>query len=146
VKIASRILILYLLLLIVCLLIFGWLGINEWALPVLQGKVLLSPIMIVTIIGGMIALKYALSSSSFRIFILIYCSLWIVRLTIIYIGNQIGQTTIGNKNYNIDFIISNYYRFVSRLDTPLPFIIYGLINYIFSSQHVVPIKEEQKKL
>lgn len=144
-KIASRILFLYLLVLIVCLLILGGLGINDWAFPLLNGKVLLSPIMIVTIIGGMIALKYALSSSSFRIFILIYCSLWLVRLTIIFIGNQIGQTTIGNKNYNIDFIISNYYRFVSRLDTPLPFIIYGLINYIFSKNHDAPIKEEEKK-
>ena len=141
-KIASRILFLYLLVLIVCLLIFGGLGINDWAFPLLHGKVLVSPIMIVTIIGGMIALKYALSSASFRIFILIYCSLWLVRLTIIFIGNQIGQTTIGNKNYNIDFIISNYYRFVSRLDTPLPFIIYGLINYIFSKNDPVPVKEE----
>ena len=143
-KIASRILMLYLLLLIASSLIFSWLGIGTWAIPLLQHKVLITPSMIVTIFAGIIFLKYTVSSAAFRIFIIVYCSLWVFRLSIIYIGNQIGQTTIGHKNYNVDYIISNYYRFVSRLDTPLPFIIFGLINHIFSTPEKDSVISQQR--
>lgn len=145
-KKAVWILMFYLLVLIVSSLIFSWLHITNSSIPLVQHKVFITPLMTVTIIGGLLSLQYTVSSSSFKVFIIVYCCLWFFRLSVIYIGNQVGITTIGNKNYNVDFIISNYYRFVSRLDTPLPFIIFGLINYIFSNQEKDTAIPEQNKL
>ncbi len=145
-KKAAWVLTLYLFVLIVCSLIFSWLHITNSSIPLIQHKVFITPLMTITIIGGLLSLRYTVSSASFRMFIIAYCCLWILRLSIIYVGNQIGQTTIGNKNYNVDFIISNYYRFVSRLDTPLPFIIFWLINYIFSTRKKDTVISEQSPL
>lgn len=136
-KKASRVLICYLIALIVSSLLFSWMGIENWSIPISNNKIFITPTMMVTIAGGFLSLWYTVSANSFRLFMIVYFTLWGVRLLLLFVGNQIGLTFIFNKNYNVDFIIGNYYRFVSRLDTPLPFIIFGLIDQLFSGHQKI---------
>jgi hypothetical protein len=112
-------------------------GIENWSIPISNNKIFITPTMMVTIAGGFLSLWYTVSANSFRLFMIVYFTLWGVRLLLLFVGNQIGLTFIFNKNYNVDFIIGNYYRFVSRLDTPLPFIIFGLIDQLFSGHQKI---------
>lgn len=100
-----------------------------------------NPIWIPTIIGGLVALKFTLPPRSFRLFVIVYTILWILRFTFLYFANQIGELTILNRTYRFDLIIYNYYRNVSRLDTHLPFVMYWFINYLFTTV----LKQQEKK-
>jgi hypothetical protein len=148
-KKASWVLVIYLAALLFVSLIFSWMGLSGYAIPLLQKKIMLTPMILVAIAGGLFALWTTIPPGSFKIFLIIYCSLWGIRLLLISLGNYIGQATLLNKQVNVDFIISNYYGAVSRLDTPLPFIIYWFINYFFSTQYSVkkadPLKNADQK-
>ncbi len=134
-KKAAKVLGVYLLALLVCSLIFSWLGFknvfSNYGGGI--GGLELNIMTIPTIIGGIIALKLTVPLRSFKLFLVIYTILWCIRIILTYVGNQLGEVFIFGKPYHFDIIISNYYQTVSRLQTPLPFIIYWFINYLFTT-------------
>jgi hypothetical protein len=89
-------------------------------------------IILPTIIGGILALKYTVSPKTLRVFLIIYASLWALRYLFLFLGEQLGEVYLFNKSFRFDLIMASYYRTVSRLETPLPFIIFWFINYLFS--------------
>lgn len=134
-KKAVKVLIVYLLSLLVCSLIFSWLGFNKILLPSFDNKFDDIGLMIIpTIIGGIISLRLIVTAKSFKIFLFVYVSLWLIRFAALYIGNQLVEVYVFNRAYRFDLIIYNYYTTVSRLQTPLPFIIYWFINYLYTIQ------------
>jgi len=100
-----------------------------------------NPIWIPTIIGGLVALRITLPPRSFKLFVIVYIILWLLRFTLLYFANQIGEISFLNRTYRFDLIIYNYYKNVSRLDTHLPFVMYWFINYLFT----IVIKQQDKK-
>lgn len=100
-----------------------------------------NPMWIPTIIGGLIALKLTIPPRSFRLFVIVYFFLWILRYTLLYIGAKIGEVTLFHRSYNFKLIFYNYYKNVSRLDTHLPFVLYWFINYLFT----MVVKQQEKK-
>ncbi len=142
-KKAVKVLVIYLTGLLVCSVIFSWLHINQVLLNFSISKLdnELNIMLIPTIIGGLIALRMTISVKSFKIFVLVYACLWVFRFIALYIGNQLGEVHIFNRAYRIDLIIFNYYQTISRLQTPLPFIIYWFINYLFT----IILQTEEKK-
>ncbi|MDN3658875.1 hypothetical protein QWZ08_24745 [Ferruginibacter paludis] len=89
--------------------------------------------MIVTMIGGLIALKYTVSFYSWKLFTLIYTSLWLLRLLLIFLGERIGTVLIWGREFRFNAIIGQYYDNASRIVTPWPFLIFWFINYLFAS-------------
>ena len=51
-------------------------------------------------------------------------------MMLLIIAAKIGLVTIMGRNFRFDLIIFNYYENVSRIATPLPFILYWFINYL----------------
>ena len=100
-----------------------------------------NPIWIPTIIGGMVALKLTIPPRSFKLFVVVYIALWILRFTLLYIGNKLVETPVFGRVYHFNLIFYNYYKNVSRLDTHLPFVLYWFINYLFT----MVVKQQEKK-
>ena len=94
-----------------------------------------------TMIGGMIALKLTIPARSFKLFVIVYIVLWILRFTLLYVGNKLGEVIIFNRPFQFNLIFYNYYRNVSRLDTHLPFVLYWFINYLFT----IVVKQQEKE-
>ncbi len=132
-KKAIKVFSIYLLVLLLCSLLFAWLNINSDKLDV-QLAVLggIQPILIPTIIGGLIALKLTVPPKVFKTFILVYAGLWLLRIILLNIADRIGAVQLFNKTYRFDIIIRTYYQTISRLETPLPFIIFWFIYYFYS--------------
>ena len=142
---AAKVLVIYLLSLLVCSLIFSWLNIRSSYLPMSEFKTVLSPMMAVTVIGGFISLKYTVPAKSFYVFLLIYIFLWIFRFCMFCLANYIGEAHLFNRTFRFDLIIPNYYENVSRIGTPLPFIIFWFINYLFT-RHFTVTNQNDKTL
>lgn len=137
-----RVLMLYYLFLGTCAVIFAFLKWNHsiW-FPYGGGLTEFNPLWIPTIIGGLVALRITLPSRSFKLFVIVYATLWILRFTLLYFANQIGEIQVSNRTYRFDLIIYNYYKNVSRLDTHLPFVMYWFINYLFT----IVLKQQEGK-
>jgi hypothetical protein len=58
--------------------------------------------------------------------------LCILRYIIIYGSNQIANNNSGLHQIQFNVILTKYFASISRLDTPLPFIIFWFINYFFT--------------
>lgn len=136
-----RVLMLYYLFLGTCAVLFALLKWNSKWYEYGGGRTEFNPIWIPTIIGGMVALRLTLPLRSFKLFVIVYTCLWVLRFTLLYFANQIGEVHLANRTYRFDLIIYNYYRNVSRLDTHLPFVMYWFINYLFT----IVIKQQQEK-
>lgn len=130
-KKAGQILIIYLVSLMLFSLFFSYIGIKNNIFDYNNLKIQISPIILVTIIGGIIALKYTVNKKAFKLFLLIYACLWIVRYMMIYTGNQLGEIYIGQRKFRFDLIVANYYENISRITTPLPFILFWFVNFLF---------------
>lgn len=137
-----RVLMLYYVFLGTCAVIFALLKWNHslW-FPYGGRQTEFNPIWIPTIIGGMVALRLTVPPRSFKLFVIVYSCLWILRFCLLYFANQIGEITVMHRSYRFDLIIYNYYKNVSRLDTHLPFVMYWFINYLFT----IVIKQQEKK-
>ena len=131
-KKASKIFMIYLLSLLVLSLTFSWFGMPSFV----WNKIPVNPMMVITVVGGIISLKKTVSFYSFKLFLKIYSGLWILGLVVIYTGNQIGDVFILNRHFKFDQILKYHYENFSRISTPLPFIIFWFINYIFSKQEI----------
>ena len=129
----------YLLSLLVLSLIFSWFGMPSFV----WNKIPINPMMVITVVGGIISLKKTVSIYSFKLFLKIYSGLWILGLVVIYTGNQIGDVFILNRHFKFDQILKYHYENFSRISTPLPFIIFWFINYIFSKQEAL-VREKNK--
>lgn len=127
-----KVLMLYYVFLGACAIIFALLKINSFWFDYGGRKTEFNPIWIPTIIGGLVALKLTVPPRSFRLFVIVYCILWVLRFVLLYFANQIGEINFLNRTYRFDLIIYNYYKNVSRLDTHLPFVMYWFINYLFT--------------
>ncbi|MFM2360118.1 MAG: hypothetical protein RLY16_2111 [Bacteroidota bacterium] len=130
---AARALILYLVSLLAFSLLVNLFDVKSIELPFsVNGKenVKIQTMMSVTIFAGLICLKQLVSQKSFRVFVIIYSCLWVIRITLLIIAAQIGLVSIMGRNFRFDLIIFNYYENVSRIATPLPFILYWFINYL----------------
>ena len=125
-----------------CAVIFALLKWNHsWWFPYGGRQTEFNPIWIPTIIGGMVALRLTVPRRSFKLFVIVYTCLWVLRFCLLYFANQIGEITVMQRSYRFDLIIYNYYKNVSRLDTHLPFVMYWFINYLFT----IVIKQQEKK-
>ena len=124
------VLLVYLCFLLVFYFIFKWLHIANWEYTIAD-KIPITALFIVATIGGIFALKFAVSPASFRIFLIVYSALWVLRLLILYWGTKMGAIQLGNKAFDIPSILTNYFTVVFRLDTPLPFMFFLLIDYLF---------------
>lgn len=131
-KKAAKVLIVYYIFLGLSSLIFSLLHIHSYYVPFAGQLTELNPMWIPTITGGIIALKLTLPPRSFKLFIIMYSILWILRFTMLYAGNKLGPVELFHHTYRLDMIVQNYYRTVSRLDTHLPFVLYWFINYLFT--------------
>ena len=143
-KKASKIFMIYLLSLLVFSLIFSWLGITNFIWNIAKLKIPVNPMMILTVAGGIISLRNTVSFYSFKLFLKIYIGLWILGFLVIYAGNQIGEVFILNRHFKFDQILKYHYENFSRISTPLPFIIFWFINYIFSKQEINTESFKQK--
>lgn len=132
-KKAVKVFTIYLLSLLVCTIILSWFRLTTFSLSIGESSFLVKPIILFIIIGGVLSLRYTVTPKALRIFLLIYVILWIIRLVAIYVANQINLVTIFDKTYHFNIIINNYYDQVSRLATPLPFVIFWFINHFFST-------------
>lgn len=139
-KKASKIFMIYLLSLLVLSLTFSWFGMPSF----IWNKIRINPMMVITVVGGIISLKKTVSLYSFKLFLKIYIGLWILGFLVIYAGNQIGEVFILNRNFKFDQILKYHYENFSRISTPLPFIIFWFINYIFSKQEINSESFEEK--
>ncbi len=129
-KKAAIVLTIYLLSLLIFSLIQNYFKLNDAFLT--DGRIkAFSPMMLATIVGGLISLYITLPKSSFKIFIIVYGCLWVIRLVMLTLATNIGEVEIFNRPFRFDLIIPNYYENVSRLGTPLPFVIFWFINYLF---------------
>jgi len=135
-KKALPVLLIYLACLMLFYLMFRWLEILNWEY-LIADKIPLTALFIVAAIGGIIALKFTVSPASFRIFLYVYGGLWLLRLVILYVGTKMGAVQLGNKAFDIPAILTNYITFVFRLDTPLPFMFFWLLDYLFKNREIV---------
>jgi len=135
-KKALPVLLIYLACLMLFYLMFRWLEILNWEY-LIADKIPLTALFIVAAIGGIIALKFTVSPASFRIFLYVYGGLWLLRLVILYLGTKMGAVQLGNKAFDIPAILTNYITFVFRLDTPLPFMFFWLLDYLFKNREIV---------
>ena len=140
-KKAAKVLTVYLLFLLVFSFILSWLGLTDSFLNVGRIKAF-SPMMLATIVGGIISLYYTVTPKALKIFLIVYGCLWVIRTGMLYVANQIGIVTIGQRVFHFEIIIPNYYENVSRVGTPLPFVIFWFINYLFNNNQK-PVSEEK---
>lgn len=136
-----RVLLVYYIFLGASAIVFALLKIHSFKFNYGGGQTEFNPIWIPTIIGGLVSLKLTLPPRSFKLFVIVYITLWVLRFTFLYIANNIGVVEISNRVYHFDLIIYNYYKNVSRLDTHLPFVLYWFINYLFT----MVVKQQQEK-
>ena len=140
-KKAAKVLTVYLLFLLVFSFILSWLGLTDSFLNVGRIKAF-SPMMLATIVGGIISLYYTVTPKALKIFLIVYGCLWVIRIGMLYVANQIGIVTIGQRVFHFNIIIPIYYENVSRVGTPLPFVIFWFINYLFNNNQK-PVTEEK---
>ncbi len=129
----AKVLLFYYLFLGASSLLFSWLNIHPFTYLYAGRPMEFNPIIIPTIIGGIISLGLTIPTRSLRIFLIVYTFLWVFRFVVLYIANHIGEAYIFHRVYRVDLIVGNYYKTVSRLDTHLPFVIYWFINYIYTT-------------
>ena len=129
---ATRILMIYIAGLLIFSLFFSWLNLKNFYIPFNNSSLEIRPMMLVTIIGGVLALKLTVSPGALKVFLLIYISLWALRYLLLYIAIHLGQVNIFGKIFHFDIIVPGYYKTVSRLETPLPFVTFWLINHLFA--------------
>jgi hypothetical protein len=123
---------LYIVLLLVCSLILSWFNINSDFHNIPGSLYPVRLIIIPTIIGGLIALKYTVSARPFKIFLIVYFSLWIIRYIVLFSADKIGSVYLFGKTFHLDLIIANYYKTASRLETPLPFVLFWFIYFFYT--------------
>ncbi len=138
---AAKVLLAYYIFLGVTSLIFSLLKIHKIYFDYGGRPTEFNPIWIPTIIGGLVALKLTLPPRSFKLFVIVYIILWILRFTLLYVGNTMGEMKLFGRPYRFDLIFYNYYKNVSRLDTHLPFVLYWFINYLFTKV----VKQQETK-
>lgn len=146
---AVKVLLGYLFGLLMCSLLLKYFGIENYVNPLNDSRTqLLNPMMIITVLGGILSLWLTLPKKQFYVFLLIYSSLWALRFLVLFLADTIGTVELLGKAYRLDVIIPNYYSSVSRLATPLPFVVFWLINYYFiergRSQPGSDIRTEKK--
>ncbi len=129
---AVKVFILYIVFLLVCSLIFNWFNISSDFHNISGSLYRIRPIIIPTIIGGIIALKYTVPPKSLKIFLIIYFALWVVRYLVLFAADNLGEVHVFNRTFRLDLIIANYYKTASRLETPLPFVIFWFIYYFYT--------------
>jgi hypothetical protein len=127
-----KILTAYLLGLLLCSLVFEYLGIINYLNTFDDSKTsLLNPMLLLTVFGGIFVLRLLVSRMAFKAFLLGYSLLWAIRFLLLYVAPKIGTVYLMGKSYRFDIIIPHYFSFVSRLSTPLPFVIYWILYYLF---------------
>ena len=141
---AVKIFIIYIIALLLCSLIFNRLGISSDFHNISGLIYQVNPIIIPTIIGGIIALKFTVPNKPLKIFLIVYFSLWALRYLILFTADTIGKVHLFNRTFQFDLIIANYYKTASRLETPLPFIIFWFIYYFYT--RVVKSFENDKEI
>lgn len=102
-------------------------------IPLGGNKIEVNVIMLLTILGGIICLKLTVSPGALKIFLIIYACLWIIRYVVLLVALHVKEVSLFGKVFHLYLIIPSYYSNVSRLGTPLPFIIFWFINNLFST-------------
>jgi hypothetical protein len=140
---AVKVFIIYIIFLLACSVVFNWLNISSDFQNIPKSLYSVRLILIPTVIGGFIALKQLVPPKPFKIFWAVYFSLWILRYLVLFIANTVGEVHLFNRTFRFDMIIANYYKTASRLETPLPFIIFWLIFYFYTRANN-PLKTDKE--
>lgn len=119
----------YLVILMITSLVCSSLGVKEFKAQQNTLATLSHPMMLATIVAGLTALRLVVSSKAFFIFVLVYSLLWILRYPVNVIGVQVGEIDIWGRKLRVDWMTFRYYDSVTRITTPLPFIIFWFINH-----------------
>jgi hypothetical protein len=135
---AAKVLAIYLLILFSISILLSWFHLTSFFIPFIAPSIEVRTIMIFTIIGGIWALKLTVKPYSLKIFLFAYAGLWLLRFAVLYVANNVGEVYLFSRPFRFDLIVGNYYSTVSRLETPLPFVIFWLINYFFSEHQKPP--------
>ncbi|MFT3682715.1 MAG: hypothetical protein QM791_20830 [Ferruginibacter sp.] len=128
----TKVLVIYLLSLFLFSLLMTWMKLPVVYTPFKAKYIQVNIIMIATIIGGTIALRLLVTTKALRIFLIIYGCLWLLRFLILFLAYSVKEISFFGKTFQVNQIAPNYYTTISRLGTPLPFIIFWFITYIFS--------------
>jgi len=141
-KTAIKVFTIYLISILIFSLVFSYFHIIKPRSEIYVYESPFTPIMIVTIIGGFLSLRYTMSIIAFKLFAKIYVGLWLLSVFIHFLGNWIGEVYLFQRTFNFKLILSYHYENYTRLKTPMPFIVYWFINYIFSNKNVVDKKNK----
>jgi hypothetical protein len=128
-----KVLMIYLFSLFAISLVLSWLKWTKFYIPLHGHKLEIETMMFFTIAGGIIALRKLVSSRALKVFLVIYVCLWLIRFGIIYLSFVVKDINVLGRVFHVDIITPSYYNTISRLATPLPFIIFWLINSLFNS-------------
>lgn len=133
----------YLFFLVIMRLLLNKFEVSAMLLPVSKGKLQseFNAMLPFTIIGGLISLFLILSRKSFKLFLLIYSALWLFRIALFLFPYQLGEVTLANKTFHLDLIITNYFLTISRLETPLPFIIFWLFYFVYQRYPLIQLSK-----
>lgn len=123
----------YLFFLVIMRLLLNKFEVSAMLLPVSQGRLQaeINAMLPFTILGGLISLFLILPRKSFKLFLFIYSAVWLFRIVLYLLSYQLGDVTLANKTFHSDLIINNYFLTISRLETPLPFIIFWLFYFVY---------------
>jgi hypothetical protein len=129
---AVKIFAVYFISLLACSLIFNWFNISNDFQNVSGSTYRIRPIIIPTVIGGTITLRYTVPLKFLKIFLIVYLGLWILRYLILFAADNLGEVHLFNRAFRFDLIIVNYYKTASKLETPLPFVLFWFIYYFYT--------------
>jgi hypothetical protein len=138
-----KIFLFYLLSIIFFYLILNWLKLLFFSIPIGGYTIEVSSMMLITVIGGIISLSLTISRRALTVFLIIYGLLWLFRTILLSIGSSLGEVKLLGRVFHFDLIIPNYYHTVSKLQTPLPFVIFWFINYLFSTGKKIKQQREE---
>jgi hypothetical protein len=125
-------------------LLFQRLGISDYTVSISQNKMVITPMMFTSMLGGVVLVGFILSTKSFKTFLLFYFGLWLLRFIVLWVGNQIGQIHIWNRTLQADWIIANYSNYIFRLDAPFSFIIFLFVYSFFQNTGKTKVGQPEK--
>jgi hypothetical protein len=132
-KKAFRVLSIYLVALFAFSILFSNIGLKDFELKIINHTWKFSPNLVIVVLGGLVSLYLTIEKKQFKVFVLIYVFLWILKFSLLIIGKYAGVVKFFGKPIDANLYIKLYYETVSRIATPIPFILFWFICYLFSA-------------
>ena len=133
----------YLFFLVIMRLLLNKFEVSAMLLPISQRRLQaeVNAMLPFTILRRLISLYCILPKKFFKLFVFIYSGLWLCRIVLFLFSYQFGEVTLANKTFHLDLIINNYFLTISRLETPLPFIIFWLFYFVYKRYPLIQLSK-----